>query len=184
MDFITHLWLPIAVCGVALFFCSFLAWAISPHHRGDFQKLPDEDGVRNAVKAANVSPGVYMFPHASDHKDGKEDMKAKFASGPMGLVTVMTMPNMGKNMALTCMVFMVVSAMIGYLLWGLLPVGAGFLPVFKAAGTAGVIAYSFSFLPNAIWFQHGLRATLLCVLDGIVYGMVTGLIFAFMWPGK
>jgi hypothetical protein len=34
---------------------------------------------------------------------------------------------------------------------------------------------------NAIWFR---RKILGDVIDGIAYGLITGAIFAFLWPGS
>ena len=49
MELLSTLWLPIVLSGVALFFASFLAWMVLPHHKGDFIKLPDEGAFENAL---------------------------------------------------------------------------------------------------------------------------------------
>jgi len=45
MEFLTQLWLPIVVSGFAVFFLSALVWTVMPHHKKDWQGLPNEDAV-------------------------------------------------------------------------------------------------------------------------------------------
>jgi hypothetical protein len=54
--------------------------------------------------------------------------------------------------------------------------------VFRVLGTAGVLAYCFAFLPNGIWFGAKPRAMAMNVIDGVAYGLVTGAVFAWLWP--
>ena len=49
-------------------------------------------------------------------------------------------------------------------------------------GAAGIFAYTFSFLPQMIWFQATANAKIAGILDGLVCGLVTGVIFAALWP--
>ena len=37
---------------------------------------------------------------------------------------------------------------------------------------------TFAFLPNAIWFQATPRSIVTRVIDGVVYGLATGAVFA------
>ena len=77
MEFLTDLWLPILINGVVLFFASFTAWVILPHHFSDKKRLPDEDAVMNLVRDLNIAPGNYMFPYAdSKAEQGSEGRRA------------------------------------------------------------------------------------------------------------
>jgi hypothetical protein len=55
--------------------------------------------------------------------------------------------------------------------------------VFQVLGAAGILAYTFSFLPQMIWFQATPSAKVAGIIDGLVSGVATGLIFAALWPG-
>jgi hypothetical protein len=37
-------------------------------------------------------------------------------------------------------------------------------------------------MPNNIWFGTPKRAILMDVLDGVVYGLITGAVFGALWP--
>jgi hypothetical protein len=178
---LSQLWLPIVASAAAVWIVSALAWMALPHHKKDHDALPDEKGFQDYLKSAGIGPGVYGFP---DFKNCKgEEAKAKWASGaPMGLLTVWGRISMGRNMLLTFLVYLVVSVFIAYLGAAALSRGDSCRHVFRVLGTAGILAYSFAFLPNGIWFGMKPRTMVLNVIDGIVYGLVTGAIFAWLWP--
>lgn len=51
--------------------------------------------------------------------------------------------------------------------------------VFQVAATAGILAYCFSAIPNAVWKGSYTRTIVANVIDGIAYGASTGAIFAW-----
>ena len=42
-------WWIVVVATVAVWLVSAIVWMVLPHHRSDFKKLPDEDGVMDAL---------------------------------------------------------------------------------------------------------------------------------------
>ena len=176
------LWLPILVSGVALFFASWAAWMLLPHHKPEWTGLPDEDAVMNALRSANVAPGQYMFPYSCKPEDWKsEEFQRRRAAGPTGTLTVWkSPPNMGVNMICTLLFFTVANFVIGYLAGIALDPGEDFLTVFRFVATAGVLTYGTANILNGIWFGRKMVAD---IVDGIAYGLITGLIFAWLWPG-
>ena len=60
------LWMPILVSAVLVFVASFLAWVVSPHHKSDWKKLPDEEAVRTAMNKEKLEPGQYLVPFVAD----------------------------------------------------------------------------------------------------------------------
>lgn len=184
MDFLVALWIPILASAAAVWVASALMWMVMPHHRKDMRKLPDEDAFMAQVRAAGILPGGYAFPHCPSHADGqKPEFKRKWEEGPAGYLSVWGKMNMGKNMGLTFLVYLVAGLLIAYLGWSALPHdGAGFGQVMQVIGTAGVLAYCTAFLPNAIWFQMPRNALLSNLFDGLVYGLITGAIFGALWP--
>lgn len=179
----THLWLPVLASAAAVWIASAVVWMFLPHHRNDWKRLPDEDGFIGAVRGLNIPPGMYGFPHFGSHGEcNSPEAREKWKTGPVGLLNVWN-PNvsMGRNMLLSFLVYVVISVFIAYL--GAITIGAGvpFLRAFQVFGTAGVLAYSFSFIPSGIWFQRG-RSNVTCVLDGIAFGLITGAVMAALWP--
>ena len=177
-----ELWLPILVSGVVLFFASVAAWMALPHHKPEWKGLPNEDALAQTIRDTQIAPGQYMFPFAGKSEDWKnEDTKRRMQAGPHGsLIVWPTAQSMGRNMLYTVIFFTVVNFVIAYLATMALGRGADFMSVFRFVGTAGVITYASANILNGIWFGRKMLAD---VVDGIVYGVVTGLIFAALWPG-
>jgi hypothetical protein len=183
METFAKLWLAIPVSAAAVWFWSFLSWAVLPIHSKDWAKLPDEDGVLRRLREANIPPGHYGFPKMTHAEAKKPEMKAKWEAGPTGVLTVWRQKvSMPANMALTFGVFLAVSFLTGYVASETLPPGASFARVMQIVGTIGVVAYTFSFLPNMIWFQASRTTKLSCMFDGVVMGLIMGAVFAAMWP--
>lgn len=184
MELLGSLWLAILASAAAVWVYSAMAWMVMPHHKNDFKKLPDDDKVMDFVRGLNVPPGVYGFPHMGSHSEGQTaEMKSKCEKGPMGLLSVWKMPNMGINMLLTFVVMLIASFLMAYI-----AVAAGFgrgepfAKVMQVIGTVGVLTYSVASLPNAIWFQANKSAIVSCLIDGVVMGLIAGAVFGGLWP--
>jgi len=183
MEFLSHLWLPLILASAACWFWSFLSWAVLPLHKNDWKTLPSEDAFGGAVRPLNIPPGVYGFPHCEGHGQQKDPaFQEKWKKGPVGYISVWNPnPSMGGNMVLSLAIYLIVSLLIAYAGYNALP-HAPRMKAFQIAGTMGILAYSFAFLPNMIWFQGEKKAMLTALFDGIVQGLLTGLLFALFWP--
>jgi hypothetical protein len=182
MEFnVWSLWLPILVSGVALFFASWAAWMVLPHHKGEWHRLPNEQTVMDTLTSSGVQPGQYSFPHCASSADWKnEEFKARMKAGPCGnLIVFSGMGSMGRNMFCTWLFFTVANFVIGYLATMALTTGASFAEVFRFVGTAGILTYGTANILNGIWFSRRMVGD---ILDGIAYGLITGAIFAWLWP--
>ncbi len=175
------LWLPIVVSGVVLFFASWLAWMVLPHHKKEWTGMANEDAVTSEIRKVGVAPGQYVFPFASCAANmGTPEHKAKMQAGPNGSLIVWNGPcNMGVNMFCTVLFFLVVSFVIAYLAAMVIAPGADRWFVFRFVGTAGILTYGAANILNGIWFGRKMFAD---ILDGIAYGLITGAIFAALWP--
>jgi hypothetical protein len=183
MSLFAQLWLPILVSAAAVWIASAMAWMALPHHTADHRGLPDEKAFADALAKLNIALGNYGFPHCADRKQMKDaDFCKRWEQGPRGLLSLWGPMNMGRNMVLTLFVYLVVSFVIAYLGSVVLPRGSSFAHVFRVLGTAGILSYAFAFIPNNIWFGVYGRTIVMNVLDGIAYGLITGLIFAWLWP--
>lgn len=198
MDFLTRLWLPILLAGVGVWIASAIAWMVIGHHKKDRDPIPGkrEQELMDAITRLGIEPGNYGFPDFCQHDDLPRQermtaLKALYDRRPMGLLRVWGEMNMGVNMVLTFLFYLVTSAAIAYLGWAALPHGAGggvgagaatFGKVFQVMGTAGILAYCFASFPGDVWFQKKRRAMAMDLVDGIVFGLITGVIFAWQWP--
>jgi hypothetical protein len=173
--------LPIVVSGVALFFASWLAWMVLPHHKKEWTGLANEDTVTNVIRTAGVAPGQYVFPYADCSADmGSAEHKAKMQAGPNGSLIIWPGPcNMGVNLLSTIIFFLVVSFAIAYLAAMVIAPGADRWFIFRFVGTAGIITYGSANILNGIWFGRKMIGD---IMDGVAYGLISGAIFAWLWP--
>ncbi len=184
MEQLIDLWLPILLSTVAVWFASALFWMVLPHHIKDTRKLPDEDALISALKNQGISAGSFSFPHCADKASWKdEELIRKWKEGPSGFMTVMMgNQNMARNMILMVLVNLIVSVFVAYLTSQARAPGAEFGAVFQIAATAGVMAYLFGWMGGAIWFHMSKNAWIANTIDSVMYGLITGLIFALLWP--
>jgi len=184
MDLLLSLWLPILLSAAAVWIVFTIFGMALPHHKQDFIGLPDEDAFMDYLRTSGIKPGNYLFPDFRTSEALKsEKVSQALEAGPVGHLSVWQPPiTMGGKMIATFIVYLVVSTLIAYLASVALPKTAAFAKVFQVVGTAGILAYSFAFIPNAIWFRAYKRTIVASIIDGIVCGVITGAIFAWRWP--
>jgi len=177
-----ELWLPILLTGLATHILSTIAWTVLPHHKPEWKKLPVEDELIEFIDTKNVPADQYIFPFSQDPQEMKsEQFKAKQGKCRGMLVLWPTPPHMGQAIGLTLAFFFVAAFVIAYLASLGLPRGASFLDVFQFVTTAALLTHCFGQFPGVFWFR---RRVAMDLLDGAVFALATGLIFAALWPGS
>ncbi len=179
------LWLPILVSTVLVFVASSLVWMVLPHHRSDVKGLADEAAVMEAIGHQALAPGLYNFPHAATPKDMQHpEFQDKMAKGPVGMISVWPKGpiNMGKSMGQWVTYVLVISIVVAYVTGRTLGAGASFPAVFRLSGTVASLAYASAIVPSAIWWGRPWSVTWKEVADGIVYGLLTGASFGWLFP--
>ncbi len=182
---LSELWLPILLSAVFVFVASSILHMVLPIHRSDFKKLPGEAEVLEAMRKQRVGRGSYMFPCPASMKEMcTPEMMEKYKAGPVGHVTVLENgpPNMGKSLVLWFLYSLLISVFVAYI--GRLALGtdAGYRMVFRVTGTVAVLAYALAGIPDSIWKGQSWSTTMKFVFDGVVYGLVTGGTFGWLWP--
>jgi hypothetical protein len=179
------LWLPVLVSAALIWIASAIVWMALPHHKSDFSKLPSEDGVADALRKLGLPPGQYLLPFMRDMKNMKDPAVVKrFEDGPIAMITVRPngVPGMGKNLILYFGYCLLVSFMTAYVARHTLNFGATRLDVFHLTGTVAIVAYTMAVIPESIWMWRPWPTTIKNICDSIAYGLMTGAVFACLWP--
>ena len=97
------LWEPILLSSVIVFIVSSIVHMLSPWHKSDYPRLPNEDEVRDAIRPLAIPPGDYMIPRPATREELRTpEFAEKIKQGPVMVVTFM--PNepmsMGRNLGL------------------------------------------------------------------------------------
>lgn len=185
MVVLADLWLAILLSAVFVFLASSVIHMALQIHKGDYGKLPGEANLLQAMRSEAVKPGSYMFPCAASMKEMcTPEMTAKMNQGPVGTMTVI--PNgpaaMGKYLTWWFLFCVVVSLLCAYIArLGILR-GAGFQEVLRLVSATAFLAYGFTNVTDSIWKGVRWGITFKFLIDGLVYALVTGATFAWLWP--
>jgi hypothetical protein len=182
---VTSLWLPILLSAVIVFVASSLIHMVLRYHRNDFSRLPSEDEVMESLRRAGVGSGEYVFPFPSSPAMMKDPAYVeKRKRGPAGLLSVMKsgMPSMGPYFAKWFLYCLVVGVFAAYIAGRALAPGAPYREVFRFVACTAFVAYSLALWQNSIWYGRRWTTTLKSNIDGLVYGLLTGGIFGWLWP--
>jgi len=185
MTTIVALWLPILVAAVLVFIVSSIIHMAPLWHKGECPAVPDQDRLLDAMRPFGLKPGEYMLPRAGDMKAMKSpEFIEKLKRGPVVFMTVQ--PNgpvsMGKALGQWFVYCLIVGFLAAYVASRTLDAGAEYLAVFRIAGTTAFIAYAVALWQQSIWYSRPWSTTLKLTLDGIIYGLITGGAFGWLWP--
>jgi len=63
-----------------------------------------------------------------------------------------------------------------------LPPGASYLRVFHLVAVVAFAAYALSLPQASIWYGRSWRMTVMTMIDGVVYALLTAGMFGWLWP--
>jgi hypothetical protein len=182
---ILALWLPILVSAVIVFVASSLLHMVLPFHKGDFARVPNEDDVMEGMRKAGVRPGDYMMPYMTSPSAMKDPaFVEKMTKGPVAMITIMPSgpPAMGGQFVQWFFYCVLVGACAAFIAGRALQPGAHYLAVFRFAGATAFFAYSIGLWQNSIWYKRKWSTTIKSTIDGLIYGLLTGGTFGWLWP--
>ena len=178
------LWVPILVSGLLVFIASSVIHMLLPYHRKDYRGVPDEDGMMDALRG--VAAGDYFIPHAgSTEVQRSEAYREKARRGPVVFMTVLAedrLFNMRDQLLQWFLYCIVVGLFTAYVTGLALGPGAEYMAVFRFASTTAFIGYALAHPQRSIWYSQSWGTTGRNVFDGLVYGLLTGGVFGWLWP--
>lgn len=179
------LWLPIVASAVLVFIASWIMHAMLTYHRADIRGVPAEDDVLAAFRRFGLPPGDYAVPHAGSMERMKDPaFVEKMKQGPIVFMTVVPgqVPAMGSNLVQWFVYLLVVSLFAAYVAGRALGPGAAYLEAFRFSGTVAFAGYALALWQNSIWWRRSWGTTIRSTIDGLVYALLTGGVFGWLWP--
>jgi hypothetical protein len=182
---LTALWLPILVSAAIVFVASSLIHMASPWHKNDYPQVPNEEGLRAALRPLALPPGDYMVPRATSRAEMRDPkFVEKVDQGPNLILTVM--PNgpwsMGGTLGLWFLYLVVVSLFAAYIASRAVPPGAAYLQVFRFVGTTAFLGYAAALWQMSIWYRRAWSTTAKATVDGLIYALLAAGTFGWLWP--
>lgn len=182
MVMLSALWLPILLSTVFVFVAANVLWMALPfwHHR-DYGQIADSEAIVD--KLLDTPSGQYMVPSINWGKMNDEQREA-VQKRPGGLLLLRNPMqfNMGAALGAFFMYNLVVITIIAYVSSLALPPGSPYPHVFRVAASATFAAYCFNTVSDSIWYGRPWAVTMRFIVDGIIYGLLIGGTFGWLWP--
>lgn len=182
---ITALWLPILLAAVLVFVASSVIHMVLGYHKGDYRKVAREDEAMAAMRQFNLAPGDYSMPRPSSMADMKNpEYLKKWAAGPVMFFTVMPngTPGMGAQFGGWFLYSVFIGAIAAYVTGLAYGPGADYMHIFRMASAVAFIGYAGALPSFSIWYKRSWRTTMLGMVDGLIYGLVTAGALGWLWP--
>ena len=176
---------PILLSAVIVFVASSIVHMVLPIHKGDLKGLPKEDEFLDAMRRFKIPPGDYGAPHAGSAAAMKDPaFKERMKRGPLVLMTISpgTTAGMGKGLPLWFVYCVIVGIFAAYIAGRARPAGTHYLEIFRFAGCTAFVGYSLALMQNSIWYRRNWGTTIKVMIDGLLYGLLTGGTFGWLWP--
>jgi hypothetical protein len=90
--------------------------------------------------------------------------------------------NMGRLFGLWFVYSLCVAVLAAYITGSTHAPGTPYLEVFRVSAAVTFCCYTVGHWQNWIWWGKSMRFTITNSLDGIIYALVTGATFAWLWP--
>jgi hypothetical protein len=182
---LSALWLPILLSAVAVFIASSVIHMATSWHKADLKKFADEDGVLDGLRQFDLAPGDYAAPKPDSMAEMSSDAyQAKVARGPQVMLTVFRpgASSMGRSLAAWFVYALVIAAFAAYVAGITLGPGADYMNVFRVTSTVSFAGYALGIWQNWIWYSRDLGATVRSTVDGLIYALLSGGLFGWLWP--
>jgi len=158
----------------------FMSW-----HKTDYQHVPSEDKVMEALRPFALAPGDYMMPLPASMQDMKsQEFIDKRTKGPAMIFTVLPggPVQMGPSLVQWFLYSILIGIFVAYVSGHGLAAGASYPRVFRIAGTTAFVGYALGLWQLSIWYGRSWRTTIRYTVDGLVYALLTAGAFGWLWP--
>lgn len=182
---LSGLWMPILVSAVFVFITLALVHMMPAWHQDDMAAVPAEEKAMDTLRTLNLRPGEYRFPYGRTTAEMTAPaFVEKMKTGPVGTMTIR--PNgeleMGKMFGFWFLYSLLIGVLVAYVAGHTHERGAPFMEVFRVSSAVAFCCYSVAHWQNWIWWGRSTRFTLTYSVDGLLYALVTGATFGWLWP--
>ena len=182
---LSALWMPIVVSAVFVFIALSIIHGMLGWHKGDMTAVPGEAKVMETLRGLNVQPGDYRFPYSNSVDEMKTpEWDEKMKQGPVGVMSISPSApiNMGTMFGQWFVYSLFIAVLAAYITGSTHGPGAPYLEVFRVSGVVTFCCYVVALWQNWIWWGQSTRFTVTNSLDGIIYALITGATFGWLWP--
>jgi hypothetical protein len=177
------LWLPILVAALIVQFASTIIHMALPFwHNADYGRTGNDGPFVEAMRS--LRSGLYLIP-AMPREKPSEEWKAEWSKGPSAIMYLRNPASFafGKTLTIYFLYCILSAVFVAYIAGQTLPRGTDYLRVMQIAGATGTIFWAFgNNVSDAIWYGKPWRSTIKYAIDGLIYGLLMGGVFGWLWP--
>jgi hypothetical protein len=179
-----QLWLPILLTAIGVFIASSLIHTVLKWHNSDYRKLGNEDDVRAAISRGAPAPGMYVVPHHLEGPKMSPELQKKFVEGPIAFIMLRPsgLPRIGPLLAKWFLLNLLVAALVAHVAACAIGAGSPGHTVFHIVALITFLAYGAGAISDGIWYGRPWGAVIKDLLDALIYAIVSGAIFCWLWP--
>ncbi len=182
---VIELWLPILLSAVLVFAVSSVLHMFTPWHKSDYATVPNQDRVMDALRPFAIPPGDYMIPRPESMGDMRSAaFKEKMNAGPVIIATVC--PNGVMSIGPSLIRWFIYCCVVGLLAGGVaasvFPPGTSYHAVFHVVALVALGGYALALWQASIWLRKSWLTTIKASIDGLVFALLTGGVFGWLWP--
>lgn len=181
---IAALWQPILLSAVFVFIASAILQMLVGHHWNDMRAVPQQQALLDTLRAMALPTGDYLAPRPANRTAARDPaFMEQLNRGPC--LRLQVLPGgmqMGKSLLQWFIYVLLVSVCCAYIASRELQPGAQYLSVFRLTGFAAFAAFALALPQASIWYGRSWRMTVMTMLDGLVYALLTGGAFGWLWP--
>jgi hypothetical protein len=177
--------MPIVVSAVFVFIALVIIHGMLGWHKGDMAAVPGEATIMETMRGLSVQPGDYRFPYSNSVEEMKgPEFTEKMRRGPVGIMTIRPSGdiNMGKLFGLWFVYSLIIAVVAAYITGRTHGPGAAFLEVFRVSAVVTFCCYVVALWQDWIWWGKSTRAVMTGSFDGILFALITGATFGWLWP--
>jgi hypothetical protein len=137
------------------------------------------------LRGLNLPPGDYRFPFSTSVDEMKTpEWDGKMKQGPVGVMSISRSEpmNMGKMFGQWFVYSLIIAVLAAYITGRTHAPGAPYLEVFRVSSAVTFCCFVVGLWQNWIWWGQSTRFTVTSSLDGIIYAVITGATFGWLWP--
>jgi hypothetical protein len=187
MSILLSLVAPIVLSAILIFVLSSIIHMATPWHHADYGKVPNEQGVMDALRPLAPPPGDYLMPRPDSMNEMRNpEFIARRKAGPVMVFTVLPngMPGIGKNLINWFLYCLAIGFVTAYVAASTLPAGTAYPKVFQVVATVSFLGYAGALWQASIWMGRSWGTTLRSTIDGFLYGLLTAGTFGWLWPAQ
>jgi hypothetical protein len=111
------------------------------------------------------------------------EFQARYKAGPVAFITIRPSEfSMGRTLVQWFIYSLVVSLFAGYIAGVAFGPGTEYLRIMQVAGCVAFTGYGLAQAHESIWWGRNWGWTMRNMIDSLLYGLLTGGVFGWLWP--